>query len=298
MRDRPGWDRAARRIARSLVRRISPALAFTVVERAGPHYARLALRAGGWLLPRGVPTFPAKVASLLGEPLGPRESERLIEGRVVFLLTRALLAQVLLAHPSAEGRRRLVPIGVDGAAHLEAAIGEGRGIIVVSAHFGLPPLIPLVLGDFGSDVIGVGGKPAPGVDLSVSGDVWDRARGLQRLRGQLAENRACLFLPDGVYGRYTEAPFLGGRIGVTLGPFHLAQVTGSPLLTAFAVRSRGTPRFRVEIGRALSVPGESHAEPPTEAVAEFARRYEALARRHPCQLFGYEALFAPGAPLS
>jgi len=294
MRKRAGWERAARRIALPLVRRMSPALAFSLIDRAGPPYARLALRAGGCLLPRGVRTFPGKAASLLGESLGPVESNRLIEARLVFLLTRVLLSQVLLAHSSAESRRRVAPIGVDGAAHLAAALAKGRGVILISGHFGLPPLIRLVLEDLGACVIGVGGEPGYGVDISIGGGVWGRARGLQRLRDDLAENRVCVLLADVRYGRYTEAPFLRERIGVAHGAFGLAQVTRSPVLTVFAVRSRETPRFRVEFGSALPVPDQSRAEPPTDAIAEFVRRYEALARRHPCQLFAYDPLFASG----
>ena len=79
---------------------------------------------------------------------------------------------------------------------------------------------------------------------------------------------------------------------MALGAFSLAQVTRSPLLTVFAVHTRGTPRFQVDIGPALQVSGRSRAEPPTEGVAGFIRRYESLARSYPCQIYGYDALFA------
>ena len=292
MRNRPAWERGARRIARPALRRVPLPLALAVIERAGPRYARLALRTGGRLLPRNVLTFPARVASLLGGPLGQEESDRLVEARLVFLLTRVLLNEILLVHPPAESRRRLAPIGVDGVDRLEAALGERRGVILVSGHFGFPPLIRLAVEEFGARVIGVGGEPARGVDVPVGGDVWDRARSLHHLRGELAENRVCVLLADLAHGRHTEVPFLGERIAVALGAFGLAQFTRSPLLPAFAVHSQGTPRFQVDIGRALPVPDRSRAEPPTEAVAGFVRHYEALARRYPSHLFGYDALFA------
>jgi lauroyl/myristoyl acyltransferase len=185
-----------------------------------------------------------------------------------------------------------------GSDHLEAALGQRQGVILVSAHFGLPPLIRLALEGLGARVIGVGRNPAPGVDVAVGADVWNRARSLQRLRDELAENRVCLLLADGGRGRHTEVPFLGGRIRVSLGAFGLAQVTRSPLLPVFAVLARGAPRFQVDIGPALPVPHHSGAEPPTEAIAGFVRRYEALARTNPCQLFGYAPLFASRAPSS
>jgi lauroyl/myristoyl acyltransferase len=295
MRARAGWERVARRIALSVVRRMSPARGFALVERAGPGYAWLARRAGGWLLPRAVRTFPARVESLLGEQLGPGDRARLVEGRLEFLLTRALMNQVLLAHPAAESMRRLAPIGVTGAEHLAAALGEGRGVILISGHFGLPPLIRLVLEDLGASVIGVGGRPAWGVDVTVGGDVWGRARGLHRLREHLAENQVCVMLSDVTYGRHIWAPFLRERLEVALGAFDVAQVTRSPLLTGFAVCVGGTPRFQVEIGSALPVPDRAGAELPTDAMAEFVRRYETLAKRYPCQIFAYQPLFASGA---
>ena len=150
-------------------------------------------------------TFPARVARLLGEPLGLEESGRLIEARLAFLLTRALLNQVLLAHGFAESRRRLAPIGVHGADHLEAALGEKRGVIVISAHFGLPPLIRLVLEDLGARVIGVGGAPS-----TESTSRWAVTRGIARAAfnacGMSSAKRVCVLLADSSRGRYTERP--------------------------------------------------------------------------------------------
>jgi len=77
--------------------------------------------------------------------------------------------------------------------------------------------------------------------------------------------------------------------------FGLTQLAQSPLLPVFAVHARGTPRLQVDIGPALPVPARSSHEPPAGAVAAFARRFEALARSHPGQLFAYEPVFAADA---
>jgi lauroyl/myristoyl acyltransferase len=78
---------------------------------------------------------------------------------------------------------------------------------------------------------------------------------------------------------------------VAAGAFRLAQLTRSPLLPVFAVHTSARPRFRVEIEPPLSIPDRPSASPFAESLDGFVRCYEAIARRHPGQLFGYDPVF-------
>ena len=278
-------------MARAVLRPWPAAPVLSAIERAAPRYAKLALRASGAGLPRKVRAFPAKVSPYFGTEPGPAEHARLVEARLVFLLVRSFVNQFLLMHETAGERRELGPIDLHGAAYLEAALAERRGLMLISAHFGLPPLIGLALEERGLPVVTVGGIMADRVDVVVGPDVWAAARSIQRVRDALADGQVCVLLVDTPKGRYAEPPFLQGRIRVAAGAFRLAQLTRSPLLPVFAVHTGERPRFRVEIGPPIEVRDRSSASPFAEGLDEFVRSYEAIARRHPAQLFGYEPVF-------
>jgi len=297
MTARSSWERAARRIVTETLRLVPPASVIGAIERLAPCYAQAALYAGGVLLPRTLRDFPDKVAPYLGADRVREQRARLIEARLVFLLTRLVLNQMVHGRPIAESCR-LLPIAVDGADHLDAALAERRGLVLVSAHFGLPALIRLVLEGRGARVVGVGASFIQGVDVEIGRDVWARARALQRLRAEVEGGSVCVLLADVRRGRYIDTPFLQGRIPVATGAFVLAQATRSPLLPAFAVRVPGARHSRVAFGPPLPLGDQTHPMMFAGTVLSFARCYEAIARDHPAQLFGYDPVFgaSPGAP--
>ena len=199
--------------------------------------------------------------------------------------------QFLLVHETGGGRRGLGPIELRGATYLEAALAERRGLMLISAHFGLPSLIGLTLEERGLPVVGVGGLRAERVDVVVGRDVWAAARSVQQVRDALANGQVCVLLVDTPRGRLcgTAVPAgadpRGGR-GFPARPAH-------PKPSAAGLRGpyERTSSVPVEIGPPLSVPDRSSASPFAESLAGFLRCYEAIARRHPAQLFGYEPVF-------
>jgi KDO2-lipid IV(A) lauroyltransferase len=213
------------------------------------------------------------------------------------LLTRLVVKQVMQGHPGAESRR-LLPIAVDGASHLDAALAARRGLVLVSAHFGLPTLIRLVLEGRAARVVGVGESFVEGVDVAIGPDVWSRARALQRLRAELEGGSVCVLLADVRGDRYIETPFLQGRIPVVPGAFALARATRSPMLPVFAVRAPGGRHFRVVFGPPLPLDDRARPAPFADTASSFARCFEAIARDHPDHLFAYDPVFgaSPGAP--
>ena len=254
-----------RRIARAAIRPWPAAPVLSAIERAAPRYARLALRARGAGLPRNVRAFPARVAPYLGTEPGAAERARLVEARLVFLLVRSFVNQFLLVCGTAGERRGLGPIDLRGATYLEAALAERRGLMLISAHFGLPPLIGLALEERGLPVVAVGGLRADRVDVVVGRGVWAAARSMQQVRDALADGQVCVLLVDTPRGRYMEPPFLQGRIPVAAGAFRLAQLTRSPLLPVF-----GGPYERTS-----SVPrGDRATDPSPGSIERVAVRRE------------------------
>ena len=273
---------------------VPPSLVLAAIERGAPRLARFGRRTDYRGFPRYLRRFPDRVAPFFGTVLGRLdERARLIEARLSFILVRALVHQMLARREPADAARRLGPIAMRGEEHLEAARAQGRGVILASAHFGLPAVIRLAFEERGVPIVGIGGR-ASGVEVTLGKDVWTNTRGLTRMREELAAGHACIILLDVRRGRYSELPFLNGRMPVTVGAFRIAQMTESPILPTFAVMTGGAPRFRVEIGPPLSIPGRRGATSFTDATDRFIREFEDLGRRYPAQLFGYEPVFVPG----
>lgn len=297
MSQRSSWERATRRLVTAALRVAPPSALLGAIDRLAPHYARLALHAAGLLLPRGLREYPDRVAPYFGADCGHERRARLVEARLVFLLTRLVVKQLIERSSVAESLRHL-PIAVDGADHLDTALAARRGLVLVSGHFGLPILIRLVLEGRGERAVGVGRSSIEGVDVAIGRDVWSRARALQRLRAEVEGGSVCVLLADVRRHRYIETPFLNGRIPVTPGAFVLARATRRPILPAFAVRASGARHFRVVFGPPLP-PGD-RARPASFAVAasSFARFYESIAGDHPDQLFGYDPVFGASSGAS
>jgi lauroyl/myristoyl acyltransferase len=274
---------------------VPPSLVLAAIERGAPRLARLGARTAYRGFPRYLRRFPDRLAPFFGTVLGRLdERARLIEARLSFILVRALVHQMLDVERPADAARRLGPIEMRGEDHFETARARGRGVILASAHFGLPAVIRLAMEERGVPVVGIGGR-ASRVEVTLGKDVWTNTRGLTRMREQLAAGHVCIILLDVRRGRYSELPFLSGHMPVTVGAFRIAQMTESPILPAFAVMTGGTPRFRLDIGPPLAIPDRRAAATFTDATTTFIRAFEDVGRRYPAQLFGYEPVFVSGS---
>ena len=277
------FDRAVRPFARAL----PASIALPAIDRIAVVTARLHALTGGRLLPAGVSRFPERIEALLGAPFTEAERARLIETRLAFLGLRVLV-QLLVHDPVRRpGPERLPRITVGGEEHLTSAHAAGRGAVLITAHFGVPALVRAVLRGRGEEMIGIGDSPVRGVDVLFAGDVWARARQMNRLGKLLADNRACLFLVDTARPPAVEVPFLARRLSISLGAFRVAARTGAPLLPVFALRHADA--LRVDITPPLA-PGGSGKSALGVAIVEFSRRYATYARRFPSQLLAYEPI--------
>jgi KDO2-lipid IV(A) lauroyltransferase len=184
-----------------------------------------------------------------------------------------------------------------GAEIMEGAAAEGRGVVVVTGHFGSWEVGARMLTKLERRVNWVtASEPNPTVrsfvhemrtrhgfnviysDRSVLG-------GLPMLKALRRGEIVCIQLePWGALRGTHEVTFCGRRTRFQLGPFALARLAGAPLVPAFVVR-RGIRNYEVRI------PGRFDPRTPAEseaAVAAVSAMYEALVRELPHQWLMFE----------
>ncbi len=268
-----------------LARSLSFPFGVALLKRLALAYARVALRLGCPPLPRGTPEFPSYLATLFGRAPDPAEARRFVQERFVFWL----LNWIEDARPSPIGRRLLTRVEVRGREHLEVALQQNRGVLLVTGHFGFPPVISPVLDAFGARCVAVRGVEPSGAwaphRLPARGGVWTRTRILHRMRTALEQNRSCVLLVDGGGGTTIRVPFFQRHLMVSLGAFALAQRIGCPLVPFFVVSPPGTPGFRVEIAPPLQSSYRGEDKLATETVEAFVGIYETYVRRYPGHLY-------------
>jgi lauroyl/myristoyl acyltransferase len=232
--------------------------------------------------------FPAYVATLRGRITNERDALSLTAARAEFLVARIVISRALNAWSPGEIRRRLGEPVVEGVHHLRTALDKGRGVILVTAHFGLPPLVRLVLDAYRIPIV-VGSAGLDGhTGVPLAGTTFERAQTLQHLRTKLGEGCAVVILPDSTNGRHLRLPFLGTEVPVGLGPFSLARLVGCDVVPFFALRPPGSGTFRVEFGPALGDDDSRDRGP-----REFVSLYEAYAERLPSHLHALMRVLRP-----
>ena len=189
-----------------------------------------------------------------------------------------------------------------GAEIMEGAVAEGRGVVVVTGHFGSWEVGARMLAKLERPVNWVtASEPNPTVrsfvhemrtrhgfkviysDRSVLG-------GLPMLKALRRGEIVCIQLePWGRLRGTHEVTFCGRRTRFQLGPFALARVAGAPLVPAFVVR-RGIRDYEVRIPGRFDPRTPAESEAAVEAVAAI---YETLVRDLPHQWLMFEDVWEP-----
>ena len=261
---------------------VPPALGLSVGARVAAGSA--------WLIENGMSPYasdalreyPARVGVLLRETFSRDEARRLLRARLAFLIARRLGSHAL-ATPG--GRRRLLAhLTVDGMEHLAAARAQGRGVVLVTTHFGFPYLMRIVLRSAGIPQRHV--QPddnAKGSSVPVSGGPWERMAALKQLRAALAGGAACVVLADGRMGSPVRVPLLGDETTIALGAFYLGYLARCPIVPFFTVMP-DAPSLRLEIAPPLTPPQGSSPDALAAVAEEFVGIYRAYVRRYPSHL--------------
>lgn len=216
-----------------------------------------------------------------------------------------------------------------GLHHLDAALAQGRGVVLMHPHMG-PAQLPLhVLGLRGLPMHQVGGGRVTAVSLSETGqwaadtraaledaiaaELHDGRRFLRPVLRALKQGGVVMSACDGTgggeeMGRRYVREVLGQPMGLPVGPAWMAWKGGAPLLTVHCWRNRGPagPRsdggdgraaFVAEIGPPVDLPRSADRETVyqagADAVAAFLSRVLA---EHPGDWHFWD-VFEPGGLL-
>jgi KDO2-lipid IV(A) lauroyltransferase len=176
------------------------------------------------------------------------------------------LALTVLLRRRSPAALQLVDIPSESEATLRGALGQGRGVVFVSAHLGPFELIPAALAELGYAPAVVvresyDRRLDPLVDLHRTGrgvQVIHRGRSgaaLSVLRA-LRAGRPVGLLPD-LGGRVASVPsrLLGQRVSMPVGPQRIARQAGCPVIVGTLAplpaprRPAALPRFTLRITR-------------------------------------------------
>lgn len=253
---------------------------------------------------RGVALANLKTA--LGASVDPARRRRILQS-----LSRHLgIMSLELGHPvymSPESMRRFVALS--GKEHLEAALREERGAILVTAHFGNFPLMLARLALEGY-LLGVIIRPPRHRPTARFLDEWRSRFGILTLRDKprRASVRDALDLlrRNGILVVHIDlnasrkdlyVPFFGRWVPTFRGPAALSLRTGAPLLPAFIHRVAGL-HHRIEIQPSLDQPqGDNREERIWNLLLQLTQTAERVIRRHPEQWWWMHRRFKKARPL-
>ncbi|HSE96195.1 MAG TPA: lysophospholipid acyltransferase family protein [Methylomirabilota bacterium] len=271
-----------------------PALAFRALELVGAVQRRLA--------PERREMATRRTRALVG-PMPPERLDQIVGD----LFVNALVAQtedLLLARARAEEVQRRVT--VDGGHHLDRALDQGKGAILLGTHVGFSVLLCHVLRRRGYPLVRVGmtvgqgrvlrrmggwavarlsreiGRPQEEIVLRPKSPAGMLALQLKRMHTALRQNRIVITMGDGLVGTHrVPVTVLGRSVSLPSSWVTLARLSGAPVLPASMVRRRRTANFHLRVEPPLP---DSVLEPidPRDGVEAYARWLEAFIRRYPC----------------
>ena len=184
----------------------------------------------------------ANLERVFGDRYDRRERERIINFSVRNM-AKTMLELLKAGWLSDEQLREFVQIR--GEEHLRHAVEQGRGVVVITGHFGNWELLAATIGRLGYDLAVI----ARDANDQNTANIINRAReaavaevlpreSVREMLRVLREGNILGILPD----QHTERggiwlPFMGHLACTAPGPATLAQRTGSPIVPAFARRT-------------------------------------------------------------
>jgi lauroyl/myristoyl acyltransferase len=210
-------------------------------------------------------------------------------------------ADLIISNRRERGLGRLLG-RVDGAHYVAAAVREGRGLILMTAHLGNWELAGRLVAEttvLPTHVV-VETEADPGVERFLRGGpapvrfvARTHPTAALPLVAALRRNEIVAVQGDRALGNRGDiaVPFFGAAAQFPLGPFVLARAAGAPLLPVFCVLD-GDHRYRITLGAPLSVRRETERD----ALAQWVAVLEAAVRAHPEQWFNFFDCWTPVPP--
>ena len=173
---------------------------------------------------------------------------------------------------------------LEGAEHIDRALGGGRGLILATFHSGNWELAGLMLASKGYPITTIAGEQlrpgwseqAKALKARYGIRVVDHHAGLRTLYRDIRSNRAVVLHIDGdlFTGGY-DVSFLGRTVKAPRGPAHLSRTLACPVAFAYCRR---------KAGNLLTVSVEPPSDPPADAAAEMRLTQTLISRVENCVL--------------
>lgn len=236
----------------------------------------------------------ANLQRVLGDP-DPRRAQRLAR-RMYAEFARCMTETLEHFGP------RPQPVRIDPPVRdlVGEALREGRGLVLVTGHFGNWDIAARTLQNYGRPFNLVMAREANATTSDYVHAIRARAgvrviysdssvfSSLNMIRA-LRDNEVVAIQLDRTLGvdNTRPVPFFGAPAPFPTGPFVLARLAGAPLLPVFFPRL-GTRHYAIRLGTRLSLPREARDPQSLDrAMRGVAREFEAVIREFPWQWFQF-----------
>ena len=188
-------------------------------------------------------------------------------------------------------------VQIQGLEHLDAALAKGKGVIMLTAHFGAFLRGPVALGSLGYKVNQLAGPPDIREDWKITQDIhhfrevdeklipitFIQNKGTLKACFRLLKQKELLFIAfDGrVAHDFEPVTFLGRTCWFSPGVFRMAEKCGVPILPCFTITpEKGVSRTIIE--PPFEVRRDDTGKPDMkQAVQDFAALFERYVAEYP-----------------
>jgi KDO2-lipid IV(A) lauroyltransferase len=205
------------------------------------------------------------------------------------------LETVFLAANGLPFDRFILKIKIEGREHLDAALGQGKGVIALGAHLGSFTLVGtrLAVEDYPFNLVVNAGhfRKLWGRLAYYQGIVGQKVFSLKPTTASIKKSLNCLRRNEILYVVADEqqrrgglpVPFFGQTAYTPPGPAIFSLKTGAPILPMFVLREEECKRTLV-IGNPIEIERTSDEKKDIETLtAKFTKAIEEMVRRYPNQ---------------
>jgi predicted LPLAT superfamily acyltransferase len=194
---------------------------------------------------------------------------------------------------------------------ITAAVGEGKGVILLSAHLGNWEIAGNLLFDRThasvnftmvdaekSEIKGVFDKAIVKRRVAIIPIGRDSMAFIMSVRDALRRGEIVCMHGDRMFGsKGMKKEFLGGWVEFPLGPFAMAAITGAPIIPIFAVK-KGLRTYEFKAGEMIAFPPDSLHDRDKlieDAVEKYVKILEQAVKENPYEWFNFYDFWAsPG----
>jgi Predicted acyltransferase len=193
---------------------------------------------------------------------------------------------------------------------ITAAVGEGKGVILLSAHVGNWEIAGNLLFDRihapvnftmvdaeKNEIREVFGKAFGGRRVTILPVGKDGMAFIMGVHDALRKGEIVCMHGDRMLGnKGLTTRFLGGPVEFPLGPFAIAAATGAPVIPIFAVK-KSLWAYEMMAFRPIIVSSDSHADRnanATEALQKYVKLLEQVVKENPYEWFNFYDFWEEG----